>query len=82
MVREVALSQAQYETIHEKNQEMPMRDGTILRGNITRPNSAGQFPVIIERTPVFARVLRTQGRYGIAYFRVGFFSRHVARPDL
>ena len=28
-----------------------MRDGTILRGNITRPNSAGQFPVIIERTP-------------------------------
>ena len=51
MVREAALSPAQYETVHEKNHEMPMRDGTILRGNITRPSSAGQFPVIIERTP-------------------------------
>ena len=51
MVKEAALSPAQYETIHEKNLEMPMRDGTILRGNITRPNSTGQFPVIIERTP-------------------------------
>jgi len=51
MVRETTLSQPQYETIHEKNHEIIMRDGTILRGNLTRPDVEGQFPVIIERTP-------------------------------
>ena len=28
-----------------------MRDGTILRANITRPNVEGNFPVLLERTP-------------------------------
>jgi hypothetical protein len=28
-----------------------MRDGTILRANITRPKAEGVFPAIVERTP-------------------------------
>ena len=51
MIKESALSKPQYQTIHEKNQEVTMRDGTILRANITRPNVEGKFPVLIERTP-------------------------------
>lgn len=37
--------------VHEKNVEIPMRDGTILRANITRPKAKGAFPAIVERTP-------------------------------
>ncbi len=37
--------------MHEKNVEIPMRDGTILRANITRPKTEGTFPAIVERTP-------------------------------
>jgi predicted acyl esterase len=33
------LSQPQYEPVFEQNIEMPMRDGTILRANVTRPNA-------------------------------------------
>ena len=51
MIKESVLSKPQYETIHEKNQEVTMRDGTTLRANITRPNVDGKFPVLIERTP-------------------------------
>ena len=51
MVKEAALSKPQYETIHEKNCEVPMRDGTILRANVTRPVPEGRYPVLIERTP-------------------------------
>ena len=51
MVKASVLSKPQYETIHEKNQEIPMRDGTILRANITRPDVEGKYPVLLERTP-------------------------------
>ena len=33
------LSQPQYEPVFEQNIGMPMRDGTILRANVTRPNA-------------------------------------------
>ena len=51
MVKHSDLSQPQFETTHEKNIEVPMRDGTVLRANITRPDAAGRFPVLLERTP-------------------------------
>ncbi|RKU34122.1 hypothetical protein C6496_20775 [Candidatus Poribacteria bacterium] len=51
MIKESVLSKPQYETTHEKNQEITMRDGTTLRANITRPDVEGKFPVLIERTP-------------------------------
>jgi hypothetical protein len=37
--------------ITELDVEMPMRDGTILRGNVFRPDAAGQFPAVLTRTP-------------------------------
>ena len=45
------LSKPEYETVFEKNLEIPMRDGTILRADVTRPKAEGEFPVLIERTP-------------------------------
>ena len=45
------LSQPRYETVFEKNLEMPMRDGIILRADLTRPDAEGPFPVLVERTP-------------------------------
>ncbi|NSW58628.1 MAG: CocE/NonD family hydrolase [Armatimonadetes bacterium] len=37
--------------IAEIDVEMPMRDGTILRANVFRPDAPGQFPAILTRTP-------------------------------
>ena len=51
MVEQTDLSKPQYETVHEKNLQVPMRDGTILRANVTRPKAEGQFPGVLERTP-------------------------------
>ena len=51
MIKESVLSKPQYQTIHEKNLEIAMRDGTTLRANITRPNVEGKYPVLLERTP-------------------------------
>ena len=44
-------TQAQYKTRHQKNIEITMRDGTILRHNMTRPDIDGKFPVLLERSP-------------------------------
>jgi len=41
----------EHKTVHEKDVVVPMRDGTILRANITRPAGAGTFPALVERTP-------------------------------
>ena len=51
MINSEALSQPQYEPVCEKDIEMPMRDGTILRADITRPNIDGPFPTLLERLP-------------------------------
>ncbi|MBT4341881.1 MAG: hypothetical protein HOD62_07405, partial [Chloroflexi bacterium] len=40
-----------YGVIIERNLEVPMRDGTILRADVWRPDADGKFPVLIERTP-------------------------------
>ena len=37
----------------EKNVPVPMRDGTVLRADVFRPDVEGQFPVIIERTQLW-----------------------------
>lgn len=39
-----------YTILLEKNVSVPMRDGTVLRADVFRPDVEGQFPVIIERT--------------------------------
>ncbi|HVM74980.1 MAG TPA: CocE/NonD family hydrolase [Candidatus Saccharimonadales bacterium] len=35
----------------ERNVEVKMRDGVILRGDIFRPDAGGKFPVLLQRTP-------------------------------
>ena len=35
----------------ERGVSVKMRDGVILRGDIFRPDSAGKFPVLLQRTP-------------------------------
>src|SRR3974390_946354 len=35
----------------ERNVEIKMRDGVILRGDIFRPGADGKFPVLLQRTP-------------------------------
>jgi putative CocE/NonD family hydrolase len=35
----------------ERNVEVKMRDGVVLRGDIFRPDAEGKFPVLLERTP-------------------------------
>ncbi len=64
--------------ITETDVEMPMRDGVVLRGHVFRPDSPGQFPGLLMRTPYgkpaagFERYVRagyvvvsqdTRGRY-------------------
>ena len=46
-----AASSPNFETTVEKDVEVPMRDGTVLRANITRPDAPGPFPVLVDRTP-------------------------------
>ncbi|HXX99591.1 MAG TPA: CocE/NonD family hydrolase [Candidatus Limnocylindrales bacterium] len=35
----------------QRNVEVKMRDGVILRGDIFRPDAEGKFPVLLQRTP-------------------------------
>lgn len=56
---------------HEKNIEIPMRDGTVLRANITRPDGPGPFPAIIERTPY-----NKEGGSEVAIGSPEFFASH------
>lgn len=41
----------QYEATIERNVQVKMRDGVILRADIFRPKAGGKFPVLLERTP-------------------------------
>ena len=38
------------EVIIERNVPVPMRDGTILRADVHRPDRGGPYPVIVQRT--------------------------------
>jgi len=40
-----------YSMIVERDIDMPVRDGTVLRGDLYRPEGDGPFPAIIQRTP-------------------------------
>ena len=44
-------SDGEYGVIVKRNIAVPMRDGTVLRADVWRPDSEGNFPVLIERTP-------------------------------
>jgi putative CocE/NonD family hydrolase len=40
-----------HDILQEKNVDVPMRDGALLRANITRPAGDGAVPALVERTP-------------------------------
>lgn len=42
-------SKAAFGVTIERNVPIPMRDGTVLRADVYRPDAAGQFPVLVER---------------------------------
>ncbi|MEW6305202.1 MAG: CocE/NonD family hydrolase [Verrucomicrobiota bacterium] len=47
----LAFNLSAQDIVSELDVPVPMRDGTILRANVFRPNSAGPFPVLVLRTP-------------------------------
>ena len=40
-----------YPVVVENDVQTKMRDGTVLRADIYRPQAAGKFPILLERTP-------------------------------
>ena len=42
---------AQYATVTDKDVAITMRDGTVLRANVERPDAPGTFPVLVTQTP-------------------------------
>lgn len=45
-----AASGAELKVVTEKNFPVPMRDGTILRADVYRPDKGGPYPVLVHRT--------------------------------
>lgn len=43
--------EATYAVVVEKNVEATMRDGTVLRADVYRPDADGRFPALLRRTP-------------------------------
>ena len=48
-MQEIGLSEPKYKIQVERNVPIRMRDGTILRADIYRPETEGKYPVIVER---------------------------------
>ena len=46
-----SLSQPDHEITQQKDVAVPMRDGAILRADVTRPTGDGSWPAMLERTP-------------------------------
>src|SRR3954471_8484968 len=42
---------AQYAQVTDRDVPITMRDGTVLKANVTRPDAPGRFPVLITQTP-------------------------------
>jgi uncharacterized protein len=47
----LALAADTHGVVFERNVEVKMRDGIALRAGIYRPDAAGKFPVLLQRTP-------------------------------
>jgi putative CocE/NonD family hydrolase len=57
-------SEPTYEILVERDVAVPMRDGTVLRADVYRPDAEGQFPVLIERVAYeLASRCRENGEY-------------------
>jgi len=56
-------SEGEYGVVIERNVEVVMRDGTVLRADIWRPDADGKFPVLIERTP-YGKAGSSESKFG------------------
>jgi putative CocE/NonD family hydrolase len=57
-------SKPRYKPLVERDVPIPMRDGTVLRGDLYRPDAEGRFPVLIERVAYeLASRCRENGEY-------------------
>ncbi|HVP06668.1 MAG TPA: CocE/NonD family hydrolase, partial [Candidatus Acidoferrum sp.] len=63
------LSQPKFNVVIDSNVKVPMRDGIKLGTDIYRPDVAGQYPVILVRTPYKKEMMELQARY---YARRGY----------
>jgi putative CocE/NonD family hydrolase len=63
----VTSTEGGYGVIVERNVEALMRDGTVLRADVYRPDSGGRFPVLIERTP-YDKTGSSESLYGTCEF--------------
>ena len=54
----------------ERDVAAPMRDGTLLRADVYRPEGPGTFPVLVNRTPYDKRVAQ-----GITYQHPAWYAR-------
>ena len=64
----VDIPKQDYTILFEKNVPITMRDGTILRADVFRPDAEGQFPVIIERTQLWKGEAGFHGCYQTGKF--------------
>jgi predicted acyl esterase len=46
----MAVSEPTHKVQVDRDVPVPMRDGTILRADVYRPEAEGRFPVVVERT--------------------------------
>src|SRR4030042_1422317 len=44
-------AEEELDVVIERNVPVPMRDGTILRADVHRPDRGGPYPVLVQRTP-------------------------------
>ena len=49
------MSEGLFDIIEERDVDVPMRDGVLLRANVFRPEGDGSFPGLLLRTPTANR---------------------------
>ena len=61
------LSRPEFAVTVERDLPVKMRDGTVLRADVHRPDQADRFPVLVERTP-YNKIESSETRFGAAEF--------------
>lgn len=60
-------SKPEHAVVKEENVSIAMGDGTILQADVYRPDSSGEFPVLIERTP-YGKSESSETKFGAGEF--------------
>ena len=62
-----------FDVTREDNVPVPMRDGTILRADVYRPDAPGEYPVLLSRTP-YNKQLDSMAGLGAGHAANGYIS--------